>query len=144
MTRFMAVKTPGGQLQPLPEYRDSLERLGNGEMVTVNITKPRNIKLHRKFFALIRALWDMENVSEEFDSEEGVRAWITVAAGHYTSMQLNSGIEVRIPKTINFAEMDDTEFREFYDKAVNAALQRFLPNFTPEHLDQYVEDICRF
>lgn len=143
MPKFLAVKTPGNQLVPLPEYCNMLDYIGNGEVVKVEVTKPRELWRHRRFFALIQSLWALEKMQDNFESVEGLRMWLTVQAGHYRSMYLE-GVEVRIPKSINFADMDDTEFRAFYDRAVNAVLQKYLPRYQPENLDKYVETFCRF
>lgn len=134
----------GGGLRPLPEYNDSLEQFGDGEIVSCVIKKPRNIHLHRKFFAMIRALWELDNISNNFSSEDALRAWITIAAGHYDLMQFDGGIEARIPKSISFASMDETEFTDFYNRAVNAVLQKYLPEFHREDIDIYIDQFVRF
>lgn len=143
MPKFMAVKTIDNRLVPLPEYSGVLDYIGNGEMVKVEVTKSRDITKHRRFFALIQAVWALEEMQENFDNQEGLRMWLTVQAGHYRSMYLE-GVEVRIPKSISFADMDDTEFREFYDRAVNAVLQKYLPKYQRENMDKYVDQFCRF
>lgn len=52
----------------------------------------------------------MENIIRSFDT---FREWLTVEAGFYYDVITPAGPK-RIPKSISFAAMDETEFGEFY------------------------------
>lgn len=51
------------------------------------------------------------SICKSFDA---FRAWVIVEAGHYDAIQLPDGTLRRHPRSISFANMDETEFRQLY------------------------------
>lgn len=47
------------------------------------------------------------------------RRWVTVEAGHYDLFELPDGSTLREPRSISFAKMDDREFNDLYQAAIN-------------------------
>ncbi|HEJ7043298.1 DUF1367 family protein [Serratia marcescens] len=47
------------------------------------------------------------------------RRWVTVEAGHYDLFELPDGSTLREPRSISFAKMDDLEFNDLYQAALN-------------------------
>lgn len=144
MPDILASKTPDGMLSVLPEFRDTLDYVGNGEIVKVKVTKSRNLTNHRRFFALLKACWNLEQISDHFDSMDDLRAWVTVRTGHCTTLHLDDDVVVKIPKSISFSSMDDIDFTRFYNNAVNVVLNRFLPEFKPDDFLDYIDQFARF
>lgn len=120
---------------------ENLKRVKNGEMVKVEIKKPRNIKFHRKFFALLQIVVDND---ERYANTNVVLHIMKLKLGHYESIVNTNGKMIYIPKSISFTKMDDTSFGEFYQQAVNKVLSDFLPEWNEEVLEQAVETIIRF
>lgn len=52
-------------------------------------------------------------------SFDAFRAWVTVEAGHYDAIQLPDGTLRKHPRSIAFASMDETEFRQVYKSVLN-------------------------
>ncbi|WP_353614064.1 DUF1367 family protein [Mangrovibacter phragmitis] len=52
-------------------------------------------------------------------SFDAYRAWVIVEAGHYIAIQLPDGTLKRHPRSISFANMDETEFSQLYDAALD-------------------------
>ncbi|HGE6882324.1 TPA: DUF1367 family protein, partial [Citrobacter amalonaticus] len=52
-------------------------------------------------------------------SFDAYRAWVTVEAGHYDAIQLPDGTLRKHPRSIAFANMDETEFQKLYKSALD-------------------------
>ncbi|MEB1023143.1 DUF1367 family protein [Citrobacter freundii] len=52
-------------------------------------------------------------------SFDAYRAWVIVEAGHYDAIQLPDGTLRKHPRSIAFANMDETEFQQLYKAALD-------------------------
>ncbi|ASM07372.1 DUF1367 family protein [Serratia marcescens] len=52
-------------------------------------------------------------------SFDAYRAWVTVESGHYDAIQLPDGTLRKHPRSIAFANMDETEFHQLYKAALD-------------------------
>lgn len=106
----------------------------------VEVVAPRNIGLHRKAFALLNIVWPHTN----YPTVERLRAALTIAAGFVDDV-INpiTGEVVWYPKSWSFENMDDLEFRELYNRLVDAAL-KVVPNSKREDWENAVDQIVRF
>ncbi|CAM7936335.1 DUF1367 domain-containing protein [Atlantibacter hermannii] len=52
-------------------------------------------------------------------SFDAYRAWVTIEAGHFDTIQLPDGTLRKHPRSISFASMDETEFQELYRAALD-------------------------
>ena len=103
MTELVLVKTPGGALAPADEEARALvEKLKAGQGVRATIKRARNVRFHRKAFALFKLAFDVwepetpqtykgEAVSKDFDR---FRKDMTILAGFYKAVY-NARGEVR-------------------------------------------------
>ena len=122
----------------------------NGEYTAV-FTQTRNIKFHRKAFALIKVAFDAlefpelehkgRKVSKNLDQ---FRDDVTILAGFY-DVVFNYRGEMRLKaKSWSFARMDETEFDAMYSRLIDVILAKILTNYTREDLDEQVDKILRF
>lgn len=131
----------GDYLKPLSEWdHDSIKRIKDGQIIYVDYKKPRNPLFHNKFMALVRLIYQNQ---EEYKSIESLLNVFKVELGYYDSLYFR-GQEIRVPRSISFAAMDEIAFQDFYDKAVELALHRFFPAVTPAELEEYVNQIAHF
>jgi len=79
--------------------------------VSCKITKPRNIKFHRKFFALMNLVF---NNQEHYINIDHLRRDLIIASGYYTKSKSITGEEVTEAKSISFSTMSEIEFNELY------------------------------
>ena len=131
--------TPHGLV---PLYDDDYEqkrRLKLGDTVRVHVTRPRNLKFHRKFFEMINTAWEYQSeVTRAFfhDSIDGFRATLTIAAGFYdTVYNVTRGEWIQIPRSISFDKMDETEFSQVYNAVLNVICSNFLDEATKEEFN---------
>lgn len=52
-------------------------------------------------------------------SFDAYRSWVIVEAGHYDALQLPDGTLRKHPRSISFANMDETEFQQLYRAALD-------------------------
>ena len=120
---------------------DNLKRIKDEQIIYVDYKKPRNPHFHNKFMAMVRIVFENQ---EQYNDIENLLNIIKVETGHYTSMYYQADLEIRIPKSISFAAMDELKFDHFYNRAVAICLTKFLPETTPAELEQYVTEIASF
>ncbi|CAI0897669.1 Protein of uncharacterised function (DUF1367) [Serratia grimesii] len=63
------------------------------------------------------------------------RAWVTVEAGHYDAIQLPDGTLRKHPRSIAFANMDETEFHQLYKAALDVLWRWILHKPFRSHLE---------
>ncbi len=125
-----------GALRPTDDSGiEALRKIGDGELVKVNWSRPRNIRFHRKFFAMLQIILANQ---EHYKSMDDLLDVCKLRIGHVRIVETAKGIE-RFPASISFASMDETEFSAFYDRAVDWVLQEVLPGLQRQHLDTEVE-----
>ena len=152
MTDVFMIKTPNGSLAPADgQSAEILGRQKVGQGFRVRMTKIRNIRFHRKFFALLNYAFDTwEPENKEYKGKpvqknfEQFRRDITILAGFYeTAVRLDGSIRIT-SKSISFASMDETEFEELYSKVIDVLLQRIFTNQTRDDIDTVVNNILQY
>jgi hypothetical protein len=102
----------------VPEYTgdyDKLAKIKSGETYKFVITKPRNIKFHRKYFALLNLVFDNQ---DKFDNQEDMRLYLQMKAGFYKRIETGTGSMI-LPVSISFGKMDEFEFSEVYNRVMD-------------------------
>lgn len=129
---FVAVSTdvlvqvfPGGLRAVNALESDKLSPL-IGREVMAKISQPRNIRFHRKYFALIGTALQM--VDADYTMEQ-FRALCIAGAGYCDFVQGAEGL-VAVPRSMSFAAMDETEFDRLYQDTLTFICKRWV-------LDQY-------
>lgn len=107
-------------LQPLyPSDVDEKKKLKLGEMYEVEIKHPRNIGLHKKFFALINIGWENSDLDMPFET---YRKYITMKAGYFKTYTTDKGTFYDA-ESISFSSMDQIQFEEVYDRVLNVIIK---------------------
>ncbi len=88
-------------------------RLPFGKSLRVEVRQPRNVQHHRLYWALCKRIADgigstAENVSDV----------LKIATGHVNIIRTKSYGDVKVPKSIAFAKMDQAEFSAFFEDCV--------------------------
>lgn len=128
-----------GALRPVDDQGEEVLRgIPNDAIVKVAVKRARNPRHHRLYWALLSLLY--ENQSRYATVEELSDA-IKCAVGHCTVIAGTDGREIRIPKSISFAKMDQDEFRRFFDRVVDLAVTRILPGIDEADLRREIEEM---
>lgn len=88
-----------------------------GKSFKAEVKLPRNPRFHRLYFALCKRIGD--GIGKD---AEQISTVFKYATGHYDTMRTKSYGEVKVPKSISFAKLDETAFRKFFDACVATAL----------------------
>lgn len=130
---------------------ETLANIADGETVRADIKRPRNIKFHNKYFALLDVLFNIfepEPVSHKGEfaikSRERFRKDIAIATGHYELVVSIKGECKAEAKSISFARMDDVQFADLYSKTIDYALAKIAVGKTREDIDNWVAQIMSF
>ena len=98
------------------EATEVLSGIAQGEIVSCEIRRPRNIKFHRMFFALLGKAHENlpEDLASLYPTVERFLMAIKCELGYFDMLQTPSGMLYPITRSINFASMDEDEFHKFY------------------------------
>lgn len=104
-------------LEPVDEAgTEALRKIKLGKVVRCEITQPRNVQHHRKFFALLTTVW---NASGEWPSVEDLLIELKCRLGITREVILrDSGEVVKVVGSISFAKMDQGQFDVFYEQSI--------------------------
>jgi hypothetical protein len=157
MAELMLVKTPSGALAPADDAsREAIARLPMGQGVRADVRRARNVRFHRKAFALFKLAfehWEPQTpltykglpVEKDFDR---FRKDMTILAGFYKSV-FNARGEVRLEaESLSFGAMDEERFRKVYHAVLNVCWKHVLRNFagysTPEEVERVINKLLEF
>ena len=125
-----------GSLHPYNDAgTEALSKIGPNEIVKITFSRPRNLRFHCKFFAMLGIILANQ---EHYKTTDELLNVCKLRTGHVEMVQTPQG-EERWPKSISFASMDETEFSAFYDRAVDWMLSEVIPGLQRQHLDAEVE-----
>jgi hypothetical protein len=106
-----------------PIDRDELVKLPTGVDLAAAITRPRSGRHHRFFMALCQLVVDN---NDYYLSVDQFLTWLKVRMGHVEEVVFHNGQIWWQTKSISFEKMDQTEFREFFDRALDIILKDVL------------------
>ena len=105
-------------LIPFDDNCKPFNRLEQGEEVEIDITNKRNIKFHRKFFALIKLAFDNQ---ENYTNIEDLRKDLIIQSGYYNERTNYITEEVIIEaQSISFSSMEEQEFEKVYNSVLDS------------------------
>lgn len=116
------VKTINGLLKPaFEEDKEKFAQFPKDGYFEIKYTKRRNVKLHRKFFALLKIAYENQS---DYRLMEDLRRDLIITSGHYEEV-LNAitGEVYKIAKSISFNSMDETEFSLIYEDVKNVIIR---------------------
>ena len=160
MTEIFLRKAHGILMPDSESDAEKLANIANGETIRADIKRPRNIKFHRRYFALLDVLFDIfgpvaikpdgmsvdkwRAITPPTKNRERFRKDVAIATGHY-ELVVNIKGEVRAEaKSISFAAMDDIEFAALYSSTINYGLLHIAKGKTREEIDNWTAQILDF
>lgn len=114
-----------GKLLPVDDIaEEALATIPYGEEVSIEIKRPHNLKLFKRYWALVNMVWQNQ---ERYETREQVSNALKILAGEYEQLHLPGDIVAKIPKSIAFDKMDATEFSQFWKRVCDAIAKHFMP-----------------
>lgn len=134
----------GDGLKPADDIAlDAIRKVKHGEVVLVDIKRPRNLRHHRLYFALVTLVW--ENLPEEtamlYKSPDELHDAIKVMTGLVREVRLPDGRSYIAPGSIAFDKMDQAAFEAFFDGVCEIVSKYFLPGVTSQELVGEIEEM---
>ncbi|HDR9165228.1 TPA: DUF1367 family protein [Burkholderia vietnamiensis] len=151
----MFQKVRGNLLAPVdPAAEKFLAGLKLGDGANVEVTKGRNVRFHRKFFALLQLAFDVwepvdqthrgETIAKEFES---FREDILILAGHREAFfGLDGAVKLKA-KSISFAKCDEYEFNDVYASVLRVVWDKILRHAqfaSEQEVEQVVNQLLAF
>ena len=134
--KVMLSKTLSGSIIPAYDSdKEVLKRFKAGDVFCADVTKPRNLKFHKKTYALFNMVFQNQEVYTNVDH---LRKDLTIEAGYYEERLNIFGEIVKEPKSISFASMDDLQFGEYYEAIINTICKCF--NFDKQDIIDNVSE----
>lgn len=128
-----------GTLRPIDDAGREWLRKKHGKLVRVEVTEPRNLAFHNKFFAMLQIV--LEN-QKHYQTTDQLLFVCKKRIGHADYIQTKQGVEA-IPKSIKWAKMDNVSFTDFYNRAVHWVTDEVIPGLSAKDLDEAVADELR-
>ena len=104
-----------GLIPLYPSDYEEKKKLRIGADYLANITSPRNLGFHKKFFALLNLGFSNQDIYPEFEYYRIVK---TMECGYFKTIITERGKELYLPESINFASMDNDTFETLYNTMV--------------------------
>lgn len=101
---------------------DKIKKIKVGKVIACKITQPRNLRLHNKFMALIRMVY---NNQEHYVNFDHLRKDLTIAAGFYDIRYSFDGEEIREAQSLKFGSMSEEVFQDLYSKVIDEIVKHF-------------------
>jgi len=156
MTDAVLVKTPNGALAPADESaRALMDKIKAGQGVRATVRRVRNVKFHRKAFALFKLAFDAWKpvspleykglpVAKDFDR---FRKDMTILAGFYKPVYNVRG-ELRLEaESLSFASMDEERFEQVFRAVLTVVWERVLKSVgyaSEDEVERVVNELLRF
>lgn len=121
-----------------PVSADAIAGIPDKQQVTATIRRPRNPQHHRKLWALLTVVFEAQDT---FATTRDLLQALKIATGLFTTGFTVDGMPWVEPGSIAFASMCQTDFEQWYDKAVDVILTKIIPNTQKVDLEQQVQAI---
>lgn len=150
MIEILCIKNSRGDFVPMnEEEHEKTKRIKAGAVTEVRIVQKRNPKFFRKFWILLKFLYDIWDEGRPEVRHRGViiqgnkerfRKDLLILAGFYDVI-VNVRGETRLEaKSMAWDSMDEDEFRDLYSRCIDVGLAKIVDR--PDLTAQKVMDHC--
>lgn len=110
-------------LMPLDDTdKEKINKIPFDTPLEFDVKVPRNIKFHRKFFAMLNLAFENQ---DEFKNFKIFREAVIIGAGFFDKVQRLHGEEILIAKSISFSNMDNEQFEGLYTACIDTIIDYF-------------------
>lgn len=139
MAELWLVKGPDGALHPSSDKeKEYLKRCKAGDVFVAEVKKKRNGRHHRLGMAMLQEVF---NNQDRYDNFESFLNEVKILTGHVHTHISEDGQVYYIPKSINFAAMDELEFGEWKSEALTAVFNHFIPGMSQLDQDRVINNL---
>lgn len=117
-----------------PATAELVSRYKAGQPLRVKMTGARNVRQHRLYWSLVQKI--ASAVGLPADTVSSVLKIKAGCVDHFTG---KDGAVMTWPKSIAFSQMDQAEFAEFFERALEVVLREWLPGMKRAELKREIE-----
>lgn len=117
---FWVIKAGASLRAADQESFDALMGLPTGKSLKAEVKLPRNAAHHRLYWTLCHRI-----AAAVGSTSENVSDLLKIGTGHCDVIRSKSYGEVRLPKSISFASMDQWAFSEFFERCVKVIYEEW-------------------
>ena len=132
--------TAGGLVPMYDSDYEEKKRLKIGQSYRADIRLARNLKFHRKYFALINCAWEyLGEKTRAFygENKDGFRKTLEIAAGWFEPVyDLKRREFVHAPRSISFSSMKPDQFDQLYSRVKDVLFATFLRGIDAEEFEK--------
>ena len=129
MPEYLICKRKGNSLIPSDSMSENLlSEIPEDKEVKVVVSVPRSLKKHRLFFGLLAIVIKNQPDPPHYLTVDDLLDDLKKAMGYMTERKDWNGDTYFVPKSIAFHKLDETGFRDFFNRAVDLILLHVLPN----------------
>lgn len=114
-----------------PASQEAIMKMKLGQTYKAKVTRSRNYKYHKKFFALLNYAFHNQDVYDNFDS---FRYELIIQTGHYSWHASLDGKSYKIAESISFDKMDEAKFEELFSRSIDIIIKHFMPTATEDEI----------
>jgi len=112
--KLLVIKTPRGLLPVYDSDMEIYSKIPMNKEFEIEYVKKRNLKFHKKYFALLKLAFENQS---DYRLLEDLRRDVIITAGWYDeTVSVITGEVLKVAKSISFAQMDEVEFSQLYEK----------------------------
>lgn len=119
-----------------------LAKKAYGTFIEVDAKEPRNGAHHRLFWALVKKVFENQEV---WPTQDLLVAALKIGAGCSTTIHVKlpdeSMAATFLPKSISFGKMDQGQFDRFYDRVCDVVIRDFWPSMRKDTLKAEVAEM---
>lgn len=141
-TELIMQKNADGRLMPVDGLSaEVIDTLPIGKPLGVTIKQKRNLKHHKKYWALVAAVWPHQGL---YPTKRRLSKGLLKAVGHTDDiLNLETLDYDSEAASIAFDSLDQEDFQQVYERVVEVVLTRILPGVNREDLDRQVQEILQ-
>lgn len=113
MADFFARRVGNALAPDGPDCASVLAKIPFGKLMRVEVKQPRNGNFHRLYWALCARIGDAVGVDSENISD-----LLKIETGHCVIVRSKTYGELRLPRSISYAAMDNAAFSDFFERCV--------------------------
>ena len=117
--KLLCKNTITGLVPLYPSDYDNKRKLKLGQDYECEITNPRNVGFHRKFFALVNIGHENTQLNMPFET---YRKYMIMKAGYFNTYQTPKGLYYE-PESISFSSMSQDRFEEVYSRVLDKIIE---------------------
>jgi len=134
-------KTPDGIIPNNEESLELFDKIPDGAMVSVEYIKKRNYENHKRWFAMAKICFDMQ---EQFDDSEIFRKHLLMIAGHFDTVIIEHPKTKEVttqywPKSLEFSKMDEIKFQAMFRRCITGFISRYGKGITEKELMRVID-----